>query len=861
MDVVAEILKWGKQRLGWQQTALQLIYERRVLSESDISTLVALAQKEQGLPAGDVTGVQLTLAGDAEAGLSKPVVLLGVEDVVNSNALGRDQLLSFASNGLTLVFGDNGTGKSGYVRILKQVCRARGDRDTVYPHAFVESGEPTKATIRFAHGDTGDFTFTWTPAASGPSELHQVSILDGKAAFVYVDGQQDVAYLPFGLDLFPRLAGACGRVSSALEQEINAEQRSRDRFTEIPTDTAVGILLGQIEKTSIRKPLEKLSLLSDEESARADQLRAEVAVARAGQAEGRSAELELRARRVKSLAEAIASAWELVGPEAEEEYTKRRVRAADLAAGATQAATKTFAEFPLRGLGSDSWNQLWKAAREFAERGAEPRQVFPTSAGERCVLCQQPLDTDAAARLAAFHRFVSDSLAQSADEAASDLSRMQVRVREAGGITDLDPQTAEEIELELKGASARVAQALAGLSERRRAIVDGAVELPAIPEAIEAIVADLRSLEQQVRERAATLHASQDAEVLKARQRELAELEARISLQQAWGRVEAELERFDRVRKLRAAQASTSTTGITLKAKELFDAAVTAPLAERFSSNVQALGITHVPVEFAPAKGRKGMALHQVQLACKLGVDNKEILSEGEARAVAIAGFLSEVQLQEDASTIVFDDPVSSLDLGRREFVAKALVDLAERRPVVVFTHDMPFAWQLHECAKLADVEVTERQLSRTKNEAGLVSNSIGGSGLGARKRIRRLKQRAVDLKKVEAADRERYEREARVLYGELREVWERGVEDVLLQGGVRRFGREVRTKSFGKLHLLQKQHVERLHAGMTKCSGLLFGHDQPAELGRPIPDADELAADVAECEAWLDELNKLFTS
>lgn len=41
------------------------------------------------------------------------------------NALAENQTLKFGP-GLTVVYGDNAAGKSGYTRILKSACRARG---------------------------------------------------------------------------------------------------------------------------------------------------------------------------------------------------------------------------------------------------------------------------------------------------------------------------------------------------------------------------------------------------------------------------------------------------------------------------------------------------------------------------------------------------------------------------------------------------------------------------------------------------------------------------------------------------------------------------------------------------------------
>ena len=54
------------------------------------------------------------------------------------NALAENQTLKFAA-GLTVVYGDNGAGKTGYIRILKQACRARG-REQILGNATMVAG-------------------------------------------------------------------------------------------------------------------------------------------------------------------------------------------------------------------------------------------------------------------------------------------------------------------------------------------------------------------------------------------------------------------------------------------------------------------------------------------------------------------------------------------------------------------------------------------------------------------------------------------------------------------------------------------------------------------------------------------------
>jgi wobble nucleotide-excising tRNase len=75
-------------------------------------------------------------------------------------------------------------------------------------------------------------------------------------------------------------------------------------------------------------------------------------------------------------------------------------------------------------------------------------------------------------------------------------------------------------------------------------------------------------------------------------------------------------------------------------------------------------------------------------------------LSEGEQRALALAGFLTEVALTDGSGPIVVDDPVSSLDRDRSAQVADRLAEEAMQRQVVVFTHDIIF---FNELCRVAD--------------------------------------------------------------------------------------------------------------------------------------------------------------
>ena len=65
------------------------------------------------------------------------------------------------------------------------------------------------------------------------------------------------------------------------------------------------------------------------------------------------------------------------------------------------------------------------------------------------------------------------------------------------------------------------------------------------------------------------------------------------------------------------------------------------------------------------------------------------ILSEGEQKIIALSNFLAECTIDNRKNSIIFDDPVNSLDFEYRELISKKIVELSVDRQVIVLTHDL----------------------------------------------------------------------------------------------------------------------------------------------------------------------------
>ncbi|MFG6439769.1 hypothetical protein [Roseateles sp. LKC17W] len=118
MQIIQSIAAWAAQQPAWIDDAVRRLVAGG-LTPQDFQELSALAKAEHGLPGpkGRVA-VRLdpkTLPAAAQDGVD--VSLAAVRSPQNLNAIDPNQALTFQATGLTIVYGHNGAGKSGYRRM------------------------------------------------------------------------------------------------------------------------------------------------------------------------------------------------------------------------------------------------------------------------------------------------------------------------------------------------------------------------------------------------------------------------------------------------------------------------------------------------------------------------------------------------------------------------------------------------------------------------------------------------------------------------------------------------------------------------------------------------------------------------
>lgn len=107
----------------WQQVAVNKLLKSDKFNETDIDELKVLCQQEAQNEFPDIDYSIPTIPFDTHN--EKIIHLSSISEIKGVNKLSPKYTLNFGKSNMAVVYGDNGTGKSGYVRLLKHVCGAR----------------------------------------------------------------------------------------------------------------------------------------------------------------------------------------------------------------------------------------------------------------------------------------------------------------------------------------------------------------------------------------------------------------------------------------------------------------------------------------------------------------------------------------------------------------------------------------------------------------------------------------------------------------------------------------------------------------------------------------------------------------
>ena len=681
------IVAWSQTRPTWQREVMSRVATGDRLSDADYDELVDVIVEERPSPKSTFGTKQLpqTTPNDPS------VRILAIDKLQHVNALESSQPLRFEPNGLTIIFGDNGSGKSGYARLLKRITRARHQED-VHSDVFRDASLANPAAeLSILIGDEEEIA-DWP--GTGRSDLKRILFYDGACGSAYVSSESEFPYRPSALFVMDGLIVACDKVRNRIEVKLESNLRSVNILPTIPEDarnTGIGRFLTDLSGQSSAEDLDALILECGETGEVIQDLKKQEATLQSADPAKEKKKLKRQGEKLRALRKQLERLNAVLGAKALKTLQKCRDDLLVLEQAGFVLARSLESE-PLPGVGSSPWKTLWESARRFSEESAYLGETFPVlNEDSRCVLCLQTLEKVDRERFARFDRFVKDDTQVQLKEALKTHDAQIAVLTELEDSPEEVKSNLQDLEMSHSELVAEARSLLASYQEAGAKILDAIASSEKTPQF--GIDPDIicERLQEAIGVTTSTAACLDSPDGIQERLVELGrrriELELIHEAKKSREAIVKEIGRRKNRDALETAKTAAATGPITKKINELSEQSITEVIRKTIAIETDQLRLERVTI--TRTRSDKGTLLHQpILVGARQEVTLPRVFSEGERTALGLASFFTEAGLDASKSALILDDPVNSLDHVRRGLVATRLAAFAVDRQVVVFTHD-----------------------------------------------------------------------------------------------------------------------------------------------------------------------------
>lgn len=599
------LIEWANGQDAWtRELTAETILSRQAPSADLLDRVYETFLAEKGLSDGTQPAVANLEIEAVETSQDDTLELASLSNVQGVNALASNQKLVFDPS-LTILFGQNGSGKTGYARILKRISAVRSPED-ILPNAhltYLDTPPPPSAAITFRIG-TDEHTTQWNNEA-GLTPFTRISVFDANAVSLHVDSEIGYVYTPAELALFKHVANGLQGVQQRIASEVTSlATRSNPLLSKFARETKVYPLIETLGAATDLGELDAAAVVADDAEVTYQRLQTEVNALRANALDAlitNAQQSERDLTRLSGVVETIKSF--------DVERYEHAVAALEAAEKRlAEAREQLFSADELPSRPDEQWQQFVAAGDSY--RRHLGRDHYPAD-GDSCLYCMQPLSPIALSLLTRYRTFLDETLVQQVSRAEGSVAAACLDADEGEmtrakefvtdrALEDVAPAWATQAAKLLVKAETVAVETKAGRPVSHTDLSRDATRLAADLEiALGAVASTVRRLTTDRRDAATALA---------TKQKELAELGARLELKKNLHTAREYVRRAKRAQqleKLSKAISSGASKQLTIQSKLASEDLVNKNFEELFAEECALLNAPKVALTF---QGRSGEA-------------------------------------------------------------------------------------------------------------------------------------------------------------------------------------------------------------------------------------------------------------
>ena len=831
--IVDFLWEWAESHGNWAKLLIsRIVSTENGLSSTDKQSVFNYFLQSINLLSGLP---DLTTAKPTYTPTSKQIELESLSEITGVNRLAKNQTVNFARN-ITIIYGENGTGKTGYSRILKTLGFSYDTNNNILTNIFAAT-EPQTAIINYKANNTSQ-TFTWN-GTNSDSELENISVFNSNCVQISLSDRHLIVS-PIGFHLFNLVSDELNELTSLLRTKIAAHPTYLPWIESLSAGTPQQIFINGLSAVSTELKLTELSTFTPEQEQELKVKQTELTNMNKALLQAEIQKMQGEVLELKNLISKIQTAQSQLNTINWQVFIDFNKQITELESR-TQTGIKEVAEQKgIEFYETEEFKSFIQAAEDYIKIIDKPD--YP-SVEDTCVYCMQPLENSSKDLLKSYRTLLNDKTQENLKELRNKKANLIRLVSQIETNLTFHQQTFGVDENQKPIQPKEISDYNKTLGDIKTTFTTDKVAMDSVFSFDYAKHIKFLSDKQN----AINLIQNQRSEVLTnlaAREEELnkkiTELKDRKFLSAKVVDIKTAIENHKIVNTLSANANSFNTNSISRKTSAARDELVQQNFKDLFKKELEALRKSNLAIELNFGTDRGTSKVYQTISRHALS----EILSEGEQKAIAIAEFLTELQLDNTKAPVVFDDPVNSLDHKIIDEVARRLLTLSRERQVIVFTHSVLLFNSLMYFTKQATFKDLNCKYYNSKNEY-----SETGFITEAEEEINKVKYHISKTNVIiNNTPKDRPESEvAEDGYGHMRSAIELLVEHEIFQGTVKRYQKNIALTQFVKVDgVLVNSHKEKLNEIFERCCGYIKGHSNPTEIHND-PTIAELKNDFEE--------------
>ena len=605
---------------------------------------------------------------------NEKIILTKLEHLSGVNALSEEQSITF-SPAMNIIYGLNGTGKSSYFRILNNMTGQMNSKN-ILQNIFSDSPKNIDVNIEYSIDDTQKSS-AWSNTST-ISDLRSIRVFDTEYTNKYLQKRNadELLIKPYALSYFSEISELIVKIKELSEEKIKSDEEALpdinlDKVTE---NFREFLKKDRFEEVDIKK-IKSFESFSSEERSQLENVKKSIENLQKANSADAIKINKIKLDKLQKIKSEFKSLMILLEKEKKsvDNLVVRREKLRQEHSTARQQY-ELFSEIP--GTDSDIWINFIKSGIIYCEE-------FELE--DTCPYCHRSYDKKSLEITKAYSKFIKDTTQTQLDENTASIKE---KIIELQTISVVDIQS-EEIQLSLDQKSELITlneqiiknkeSLLSKLREQEP------IEAPKIQEEL------LNNLSKEIDD-TNQLHIelnseqSRRIESLKKYNHQLMILEEKESLNYQFTKLSKFADITNRLFQERKLISEINTSKLSNLSKKAHADLLTGDLLKSFEHNLKSLGLNNLSIKL---QGSNSRGKQQTELILNNNKNIEDILSEGEQKATALALFISEITLSKNRSTIIFDDPVNSLDHRIMNKFSELLLSLENQ--IIIFTHNKMF--------------------------------------------------------------------------------------------------------------------------------------------------------------------------